>query len=179
MADGSKRPAITPDLKVSELLDAYPELEEVLIEIAPAFKKLRNPVLRRTVAKLTSIRQAAQVGGVSLGEIVAKLRSAAGCEEEWIDEEDAPPGVSQRPEWVDSGELVEIFDAVEMIEAGGHPLPETMSALRKLKPGQIYAIVTPFVPAPMIDKVREQGYLTWIERLGAGKFKSYFMRPQT
>jgi hypothetical protein len=179
MADGSKRPAITPDLKVGELLDAYPGLEDVLIEIAPAFKKLRNPVLRRTVAKLTSIRQAAQVGGVSLGEIIGKLRSAAGCEEAWADEHDAPPGAGQRPEWVDSGEVVEIFDAVEMIEAGGHPLPEMMSALRKLGPGQIYAVVTPFVPAPMIDKVREQGYVTWTEQLGAEKFKSYFMRLRT
>ncbi len=58
MADGANRPAITPDLKLGDLLDAYPELEDVLIEIAPAFRKLRNPVLRRTVAKLTSLRQA-------------------------------------------------------------------------------------------------------------------------
>ncbi|MFH1755446.1 MAG: DUF1858 domain-containing protein, partial [Candidatus Latescibacterota bacterium] len=63
MTDDTNRPSITPDMKVSALLEAYPELEDVLIGIAPAFKKLRNPVLRRTVAKLTSLRQAAQVGG--------------------------------------------------------------------------------------------------------------------
>ena len=34
---------ITPSTKVSELLDAYPELEETLIGIAPPFKKLGNP----------------------------------------------------------------------------------------------------------------------------------------
>ena len=47
--------------KVAALLDAYPELEGVLIGIAPPFKKLRNPVLRRSVAKVASLRQAAAV----------------------------------------------------------------------------------------------------------------------
>jgi hypothetical protein len=46
MADGKNRPVITPDIKIGALIDAYPELEDVLIEIAPAFKKLRRCVLR-------------------------------------------------------------------------------------------------------------------------------------
>ena len=41
MTTGSK-PPITPQTKVAELLDAYPELEDVLVEMAPPFKKLRN-----------------------------------------------------------------------------------------------------------------------------------------
>lgn len=41
---------ITPSTKVAELLAAYPELEAVLIGMAPPFKKLKNPVLRRSVA---------------------------------------------------------------------------------------------------------------------------------
>lgn len=35
--------------KLSEVLQTYPELEEQLINIAPPFKNLKNPVLRRTV----------------------------------------------------------------------------------------------------------------------------------
>jgi hypothetical protein len=46
---------ITPQTKVGELLDAFPELENVLIQIAPPFKKLRNPILRRTVARVTRL----------------------------------------------------------------------------------------------------------------------------
>ena len=176
MADGANRPAITPDLKLSELLDAYPELEDVLIEIAPAFRKLRNPVLRRTVARLTSLRQAAQVGGVSLGMIIGKLRSAAGFEEQWVDEESHPDDTGGRPQWVVDGELIRTFDAVEMIEAGGHPLPEVMSALRELGPEQMYAIITPFVPAPMIDKAKETGYQAWTEQSGEERFRTFFTR---
>ena len=42
--------AICPDTKVGALLEAYTALEPALIAIAPAFEKLRNPMLRRTVA---------------------------------------------------------------------------------------------------------------------------------
>jgi hypothetical protein len=47
--------AINPDTTVGALLDADPELDAVLIEAAPAFAKLRNPVIRRTVAKVISV----------------------------------------------------------------------------------------------------------------------------
>jgi hypothetical protein len=43
---------IGPETTVGALLEAYPELERVLMEMAPAFAKLRNPVVRRTVAKV-------------------------------------------------------------------------------------------------------------------------------
>ena len=33
---------ITPQTKVGELLETYPELEEVLVALAPPFKKLRK-----------------------------------------------------------------------------------------------------------------------------------------
>ena len=55
---------ITPKTKVAELLSTYPELEDVLVDMAPAFKKLKNPVLRRTIARVTSLQQAASVGEV-------------------------------------------------------------------------------------------------------------------
>ena len=57
---------ITPSVTIDALLKAYPELEEVLIGIAPPFKKLKNPILRRTIAKVATIRQIASVGGVPL-----------------------------------------------------------------------------------------------------------------
>ncbi len=34
-----ERPDITPELKVGDLLDAYPELEDELIAVAPPFEK--------------------------------------------------------------------------------------------------------------------------------------------
>ena len=53
MAD-KKDLLITPKTKVGELLDAYPELEPVLMGLAPAFNKLKNPVLRKTIGKVAT-----------------------------------------------------------------------------------------------------------------------------
>jgi hypothetical protein len=61
---------ILPSTKVATLLDRYPELENVLIELAPPFKKLKNPFLRKGVAKVASLRHAATV---SLQPAVAQL----------------------------------------------------------------------------------------------------------
>jgi hypothetical protein len=56
---------LTPETQVGALLEAYPELEARRIELASAFEKLKNPVLRRTVARVATIAQAACVAGPS------------------------------------------------------------------------------------------------------------------
>ena len=73
-----KQLVITPQTKVHELLEAYPELEDDLIEIAPVFRKLQNPVLRRTIARVTTLQQAALVGQVSVNLLVNTLRQKTG-----------------------------------------------------------------------------------------------------
>lgn len=175
MTNSGDQPAITPDMKVAALLKDFPDLEEVLIDIAPAFKKLRNPVLRRTVAKITSLRQAARVGGVTIGEVVNRLRVAAGQEAQWEKDGEKTDATAERPSWVDDCE-VEVFDARETIESGSHPLSQVLGAVNKLAPGQAYAIITPFLPAPMIDKVQAKGFLTWTDQKGPDHFVTYFSR---
>lgn len=170
----SDRLDITPDLKVEQLLSAYPELETELIAIAPAFEKLRNPVLRQTVARITSLRQAARVGGVSLGAMIGRLRRAAGIAEEWRGDEGGEDAA--RPEWLDRVEVVTTVDARSEIEEGGHPLPKVMAALQALQPGQAHVLITPFVPAPMLDKVKGQGFVVWSEEIGEEEFRNTFAR---
>ena len=69
---------ITPNVTVHNLLKVYPELEDVLIGIAPRFQKLKNPLLRMTVAKVATLKQAAFVGGVPLDDLINILRRAVG-----------------------------------------------------------------------------------------------------
>ena len=152
MAD---RPDITPDLKVGALLEAWPELEDELIAVAPPFAKLRNPVLRRTVAKVTSLRQAAQVGGVPLAELIGRLRAAAGLPELAVAEEGGDDG--GRPAWLDTVTVVERYDARADLEAGAHPVGKVLPRLKTLGPDEAYELVTGFAPTPLIDKARGLG----------------------
>ena len=69
---------ITPSTTVGALLDAHPELEETLIGIAPPFKKLKNPFLRKSVAKVATLKHIASVGNVPLNELISKLSHVRG-----------------------------------------------------------------------------------------------------
>ena len=61
---------ISPKTKVGELLDVYPELEPVLMSMSPAFEKLRNPVLRKTVARVATF-----AAGIYAAPILDMLRA--------------------------------------------------------------------------------------------------------
>ena len=167
---------ITPETKVGEVLDAYPELEQLLIEIAPPFKKLRNPVLRKTVARVTSLRQAAKVGGVPIGDMINKLRQVCGQEAIAISDESKSDDASAKPEWLVQRSIWKSLDARPLIESGQEPLSMVMTDLTKLPPGQIYELVAPFEPAPLIDKAQQRGFETHCTRESDGTTRTYFTK---
>jgi hypothetical protein len=172
--DENQKFDITPKTKVGELLDRFPHLEETLIDIAPSFKKLRNPILRKTIAKVTSLGQAAKVGNVGLGEMINRLRSEAGMKEAGNFESDSGDESTVRPGWVNDRNIVDILDARPMLEAGEQPLGKIMSALRKLENDEILELITPFMPAPIIDKARAKGYKAWSDKSDTGEVHTYF-----
>ena len=175
-----KRPDldITPETRVSELLEAYPYLEAVLIEMAPPFAKLRNPILRRTVARVTTLHQAARVGGVPLGELINRLRREAGLEEQAVAASAAGDEEQPAPDWADERHVVATLDARPLIERGDHPMQLIISNLKRLEPGQVFTLVTPFVPAPIIDHARSLGFESWTKKVDANTYTTFFRRHQ-
>ena len=69
---------ITPETRIAELLEAYPALEGVLLQQSPHFRHLKNPLLRKTVARVATLEKAAQMSGIPVRRLVAVLRDAAG-----------------------------------------------------------------------------------------------------
>jgi hypothetical protein len=177
MSTEGRGPAITPDTKVGDLLAAWPHLEEVLIGISPAYKALRNPVLRRTVAKVATLRQVARVGNVPLGKLIDELRAAAGTSgaplEAFADEGDDG---TQRPDWARPERVKRSFDARVLIEEGGHPMPQVMSDLAALGADEVYELVTPFEPAPLVQLARQKGFQASSAREAPELVKTWF-RP--
>jgi hypothetical protein len=166
---------ITPETRLSTLLERFPELEAVLLGLSPAFARLRNPILRRTVARVATLRQVAAVAGVPLGTVVNELRHAAGLGATTVLDPAAPP--TERPAWADPAEVSESFDATELIERGGHPAGEVMAKLARLAPGQSLELWTPFVPAPLVELARQKGYLGHVTQTEADRVRTIFHRP--
>ncbi len=169
------RREITPETRVAALLDDYPELETTLVDLAPPFAKLRNPLLRKTVAKVTTLRQAAKVGGVSLGVLINRLREVAGVEGEPVESADEADEAA-RPQWLREDRIGQRFDARPVIEAGERPMEKITSLLKRLEGVEILELTTPFVPAPIIDMATEQGFASWQEQLAPELVKTFFTR---
>lgn len=167
---------ITPDTKVATLLSHYPELEDVLIDMAPPFKKLRNPILRRSVAKVASLRQAAAVGGISVYDLVNGLRSTVGQNPiSGTPIEDRASYFSSKPEWFDRGRVVESMVEAEL-DPDVMPLNPLIRRATELGAGEIIELVTTYLPAPGIDIMRAKGFLAWSVEEG-DVIKTYFSRP--
>ena len=140
---------ITPDVTIGALLRAYPQLEEPLACLVPAYRAL-SPALRQTAAASMTLYQLASNGGVALGILITSLRSAAGVEE-------VAEGGNALPPWVAAATRVVTLDARPMLAAGAHPLDAVMNGLAALGAGEVYEMVTPFVPAPLVDMARARG----------------------
>lgn len=165
---------ITPKTRIYDLLEAYPQLEEVLIAAAPEFKKLKNPVLRRTIARVTNIGQAAAVGGLNVEELVNRLRHEAGQEEIGQIDDAGDKFNTTRPDWYSDEEVVENLDIRATLNRGEQPVHEVLGALKRLSHYEVLEVVAPFVPAPLIDKASSLGYRHWLVKKGEGEFSIYF-----
>ncbi|HRY31987.1 MAG TPA: DUF1858 domain-containing protein [Bacteroidales bacterium] len=162
---------ITPKTRIGELLEHYPGLEPVLTGLSPAFARLKNPVLRKTLAKVASLQQAAAIGGLKVEVLVNTLRQAAGKDRFAGDTADL--AYDGNPDWFNPSRISIRFDAGPLIESGGHPLGEVMQLSKKMRPGEIMELTTPFVPAPLIDKMKEAGFEAFTIE-STGTFLSYF-----
>ena len=165
---------ITPETKVGALLDAYPGIENQLAEWVPAFQKLHNPVLRRTVAKVVSLEQAASVGGIGVGELIARLRRLTGQDGEAVTDKPAVP--EDAPAWITAGQVVEIIDAIPMLEQGIHPIGKVREVCAGLQPGELLQLLSPFRPQPLIDTMHRGGLQVFSAETAPGCHCTWFMR---
>jgi uncharacterized protein (DUF2249 family) len=169
---------INPETKIGVLLDKFPNLEKTLLEMAPEFKKLRNPILRRTIARVTSLRQASAVAKIPLAEMINRLRNEAGIQEEFMSDEATVSVSKEIPSWFSTTRIVQNLDARPILEKGEQPINKVFSDCKNLKAGEIYELITPFLPAPLIDTAKEKGYQTWSKKEEEGVFKTY-LTPKT
>ena len=169
------RLGIGPETTVGALLENYPEAEGVLIEMAPAFAKLRNPVIRRTVARIATLEQAAKIGGVSLQAMIRKLRDVTGQATPDLPVPEPQQDGGGDASWLTTGRIVEELDADAMLERGVHPIGKIREVVGVLGPGEVVLLRSSFRPQPLIETLRRAGavvhsstegaaHLTWFGR---------------
>jgi DUF438 domain-containing protein len=105
---------ITPKTTVHTLLKQYPFLLDFLAEYHPEFKKLTNPVLRRTVGRMATLDTVAEQGNVPLNvltqDIADEVERKTGTRPPIADVADA--------ETIDPARLAELHAIVKDLHAG-------------------------------------------------------------
>ena len=85
---------------VHELIERYPFLLDWLAAYSPEFEKLKNPMLRRTVARVATIETAAAMADVPVDTLLDDVREAV-ARQSIADEEaratTGSPGVAEKP----------------------------------------------------------------------------------
>ncbi|RTI11832.1 hypothetical protein CSW30_01965 [Thermus scotoductus] len=179
MAGADREEVVHPGMKVAEVLARWPHLLEVLVEASPAFQKLKNPLLRRTMPALVTVAQAARIGGLEPEELVARLNRALG-------KEGAPPGGgggaesllgTPPPPWL-AAPVGFHLDVRPILEQGGEPFQAIMAAAREVGPGTKLVLEVLFEPIPLYKVLGKQGFLAWCERLGERHYRVHFYRQE-
>jgi hypothetical protein len=165
---------ITPKTKVLQLIETYPQLEDVLIKYVPAFSKLKNPLLRRTVAKIATLQQAASIGNVKTGDLINLLRKEVG--QELMNTGDDTTYNNKKPVWFEETLIEKEFDIREMLAAGEQPVNQVISDLNHLTSGKIYKLTSPFLPAPLIDKATSLKISHWVLKDSENLVLVYFYK---
>ncbi|HEU4742073.1 MAG TPA: DUF2249 domain-containing protein [Meiothermus sp.] len=164
-------------MKVSEVLERHPELLEVLLGASPAFARLKNPLVRRTMPRLVSVAQAARIGGLEPEQLVGRLNTALGVK---ADAQAAPAPRESRletpsPSWLERP-LGFRLDVRPILAAGGEPFSAIMAAAKEVPEGQRLVLEAPFEPVPLYKVMQKKGFAAWCEQLGPEHYRVHFYR---
>jgi hypothetical protein len=68
------------------------------------------------------------------------------------------------------------FDTRDFLRRGAEPLPELRSRVDQLAPDEGLLVIAPFLPSPLIEMLRSEGFAAKIERGQGADWIVYFWR---
>jgi uncharacterized protein (DUF2249 family) len=174
---------ITGDMKVSEILNKYPQTLDVFIRFSPHFRKLENKLLRKTLASRVNVMQAASVAGVNADELIAELNKSINPEfkmnsmikenlTEINQRDDKPQLLKELTE-----DKIIVLDVRPILDQGKDPFLDIMSKVKELKNDEVLLIINSFEPVPLYSVLGNKGFNHWTEKEN-DIFKVYFFREE-
>jgi len=171
---------INEKTKISALLKHHPDALETIVAIAPDFKKLRNPILRKLMAARTTIAMASKVGGCKPEDFYKALAplgfeydsaGSSGADEDVVENKPMPDYLKN----LDQKNLVN-FDVRALIASGDDPLRQIQQKVKELQPEQALLIINNFEPVPLIKLLEKQGFSTYVNHKDPETIETYFYR---
>lgn len=156
---------VTAADRVSDVLARDEALVDVFVQHAPHFSKLRNRAMRRVMARLLTVEQAARTAGIGAELLVRDLNRALGFD---TAPDAAPSGAAAAAPASDdaparalahpaNAPVVEV-DVREDLRAGREPFSRIMAAAGALPEGAVLHLRAIFEPAPLFSVLGKRGF---------------------
>jgi len=163
-ARSSDRPIVASD-RVSDVLARDESLKEVFIQAAPQLAKLRNPAMRRVMARLVTIEQVARMAGLSCDDLLQDLNAALG-----VGRDASPPAPARRSDEHTArqprdtaarppGATEVILDVRDDLRAGREPFSAIMATIANLATDDVVHLRTIFEPLPLYAVLEKRGFV--------------------
>ncbi len=193
---------VAPTDRVSDVIARDEALVDVFVRAAPHFSKLRNRAMRRVMARLITVEQAARTAGIPPERLGHDRNAALGIAARADDarpsaakHEVAKGGATPEPggrgqpgggvrEAADAASPTRPADAPvrevdvrEDLRSGNEPFSKIMAAVAALGDGEILRLRTTFEPVPLFTVLGKRGFVHASEEHGADDWSVWFWRP--
>lgn len=171
---------IRADDRVAKVLAQDERLLEVFVAASPAFEKLRSAAMRKTMAKLVTVEQAARIAGVDAADLVDRLnRALVGAAPVHDDEPRSEPIVPDLPPIPEAlralpADRIIDLDVRDDLRQGKEPFHKILDAARSLPPDRVLRLRAIFEPAPLYAVLAKHGLGHATERLADDDWRVWF-----
>lgn len=175
---------ITKEMKISEILDKYPDTIKIFISISPHFKKLENKILRKALASRVTLEQAASIAGVEINQLLFELNKTINADfKNYVENKkanDTQQSINElEPDWLKNTPKEKIIelDVRPILDKGQDPFTDIMKKVKALKDDEILLIINSFEPVPLYSVLGRKGFEHYTKKEG-NIFKVYFLRQK-
>lgn len=164
---------IRADDRVAKVLAQDERLLEVFVAASPAFEKLRSSAMRRTMAQLVTVEQAARIAGVEPAALVDRLNEAlVGAATTAVPPAPAP-ALPAIPDALRAARIIDL-DVRDDLRAGKEPFRRILDAARALPDDSVLRVRAIFEPAPLYAVLAKYGLGHATERLADDDWRVWF-----
>lgn len=167
-------PPIRADDRVQDVLDRDLRLIDVFVGHSAHFEKLRNPAMRKVMARLVTVAQAARVAGIAPEALVTSLNAALG--HAGAPEPHAAPSKDDDATSRPAGRREVELDLREELRAGREPFSRIMSAVSALGDDEVLHLRAIFEPAPLYAVLGKRGLAHETRRHAPDDWSVWFWR---
>jgi len=168
---------VNRDTTIKELLDVKPEeVINALVQLNRNFGKLRNPLLRKLLAKRVSIADACRIADCPVSDFLRTMNAIGFKLQEEIIENRSSADLQFQPP---AEENVVTFDVRPILAINGDPLKAILAQIKGLNEHKCLKIVNTFEPIPLINLLRKKGFGAHTDTIATDVVETYFFRLES